>query len=132
MMTFTILLFLVRWHDWEIKNSLRVTLTATMVVFHGQVRTPKWLDLCRCFSEVFTDRRRNTGLGHYNISLPVKVAVKLNILEDLKDQAVALLRVLQVILEVISMYHDRGKLINIYTRYNIVLLIKTTITRLLL
>lgn len=40
--------------------------------------------------------------------------MKLNILEDLKHSAVALLGVLQDILNMICMYHNREKLINIY------------------
>lgn len=91
------------------------------------MRTLRGLDLRGCSCEVFTGRKRYTGLLHSNISLPVKVAVKLNILEDLKHSAVALLGVLQDILDMICMYHNRGKLINIYTRYYL-LFIKTSRT----
>lgn len=88
------------------------------------MRNLRWLDL-----QLFQAGRKSyIGLEHYNISLHVKVAVKLNTLEDLKHSAVALLGVLQDILDMICMYHNRGKLINVYTRNDILLFIKFTIT----
>lgn len=94
------------------------------------MRTLRWLDLHWCFNQVFTVRRTNAGLRHCSISLPVKVAVKLNRLEDSKHSAVALLGALQVNIDMTCMYHNRGKLINIYVKYIILSLVKTTMASL--